>query len=93
VDFVLERVMTAARLLKRKEQSPLSFPPASSTCIQYMRSSVFRIRSGFSADPDPDPALQFNADPERIRIQHFRSMRIQIRIEGFDDQKLEKINS
>jgi hypothetical protein len=26
----------------------------------------------------------------RIRIQHFRSMRIRIQIQGFDDQKLEK---
>jgi hypothetical protein len=27
--------MTAARLLRRKDPSPLSFPPASSTCTIY----------------------------------------------------------
>jgi hypothetical protein len=25
--------------------------------------AVFRIRTGFNADPDPDPAYKANADP------------------------------
>jgi hypothetical protein len=43
--------------------------------------SVFRIRIGFSADP------------VRIWIQHFSSMRIRIQIWSFDDQNLEKLYS
>jgi hypothetical protein len=38
---------------------------------------VLWIRIGFNADPDPDPAYLANADPDPIRIQ------------GFDDEKLE----
>jgi hypothetical protein len=29
----------------------------------------------------------------RIRIQHFRPMRVRVQIQGFDDQKMEKICS
>ncbi len=42
---------------------------------------MLRIRIGFNADPDTDPAFFVNADPDPIQMQ------------GLDDQKLEKIYS
>ncbi len=43
-----------------------SFRTVSSVCIYWVISPemVFRIRSGFHADQDPDPGSQTNADPD-----------------------------
>jgi hypothetical protein len=49
--------------------------------MKHLLPTVLRIRIGFSADPDTNPDPAFSS----LRI------RIWIQIQGFDDQKLEKI--
>ncbi len=60
-----------------------------------MRMSLMRIRINLVTVIQQGRYRTSVADPIRIRIQHFLSMQIRIRIpiKGFDDKKLERIYS